>query len=200
MAFDVNPLDRSWFHLLNAGPHTPDWLIWIGIVAAVGLIYLVPLYLIGCWLWGRPQWRSGLLAALVASWIGIGINRLITVFLFEPRPFALHLGRTLLHYTADSGFPSDHVTILTAMAVTLLLKKRRWGIVFAFLAVLVGWARVFVGVHWPFDILGAFAVGTVAGLLTSMVWYYWGEPLTRSSGAVYRALFASLIRRGWIRE
>lgn len=200
MAFDADCLDRSWFHLINAGAHTPDWLIGTGIVAAAGLIYLVPLYLVVGWFWGRAQWRSGLLAAFAASWLGVGINRLIAVFVFEPRPFALHVGRVLLHHPPDSAFPSDHVTILSAMAVTLLLQKQRWGLAFILLAVFVGWARIFVGVHWPFDILGAFAVGMIAGLLTHASWRYLGSPVTRSSETIYRRLFALPIRWGWIRE
>ncbi len=201
MYFDDGSLDRAWFHLLNAGPHAPGWIDILGIAGAVGLIYLVPVFLAAAWLWGRSQRRSGLLAAFVAIWLGVGINQLIGLFLFEPRPFMLHLGRTLLAHAPNSAFPSDHVTVLTALAVTLLLRRdwRTWGAGFTLSAVVVGWARIFVGVHWPFDILGAFVVGTLAALITAVGWRVGGEPVTRWGEDIYRRLLAPVIARGWIR-
>jgi undecaprenyl-diphosphatase len=201
MHFDDSSLDRAWFYLLNAGSHAPGWLDTLGVTSAIGLIYLVPVFLVVAWLWGHPQGRSGFLAAFIAIWLGVGINQLIGLFLFEPRPFMLHIGRILLVHSPNNAFPSDHVTVLTALAVTLLLRRewRSWGAGFVLLAVVVGWARVFVGVHWPFDILGAFGVGTLAALITAGGWRTGGKPVTRWVEGIYRRVFAPAIARGWIR-
>jgi membrane-associated phospholipid phosphatase len=55
---------------------------------------------------------------------------------------------------------------LVAVALPFLL-NRHWklGAILACLALLGGVARVFVGVHWPVDILGGVVVGTVGGII-----------------------------------
>jgi len=60
--------------------------------------------------------------------------------------------RPLVSHAADNGFPSEHATVNFAIAGTLIWWRRWIGFIAIFLASLIGFARVFVGVHWPCDI------------------------------------------------
>jgi undecaprenyl-diphosphatase len=64
----------------------------------------------------------------------------------------------------------------------------------------VAWARVFVGVHFPLDMVGAVAVAIVAFLLIAPLWRLLGASVTRSLVAVYRRLLAWPIGRGWLSQ
>ena len=89
------------------------------------------------------------------------------MFYFHPRPFALGLCTPLIAHAPDSSFPSDHGTFLFAAVLYLLASKRmpRRGTALLVVAVLTAWARVYCGVHFPFDMFASFAIGVLSALL-----------------------------------
>jgi undecaprenyl-diphosphatase len=62
---------------------------------------------------------------------------------------------------ADPGLPSDHVTVFSALGFAALWTQgpRRWGLALLAAGLVVGWSRVFLGVHFPWDVLAALPVG-----------------------------------------
>ena len=135
------------------------------IFSAQYLVYLVPLLLF--YLWFRNSGNEEdrkismfvFLSALVSLLFAMGISAVY----YHPRPFALGLGTTLIRHAPDSSFPSDHATVMFAGSFSLLFfgKYRREGALFLILALLVGFSRVFCGIHFPLDILGSFIVSLV---------------------------------------
>lgn len=107
----------------------------------------------------------GGLAALVA----LGLNQVIGHIVARPRPFlAMPSAHVLIAKTHDFSFPSDHTTVAAAVTVALWLVDRRLGLVAAGFALIMAFARVYVGVHYPGDVLGGFVVGglvAAAGLI-----------------------------------
>ena len=65
----------------------------------------------------------------------------------------------LVDKTTDFSFPSDHATAAGAVAVGLVLTNRRWGIFAGVLAVVMAFTRVYVGAHYPADVLAGLALG-----------------------------------------
>lgn len=159
----MQDLNMSWFYFLNAGENLSGWPLHLAIFAAKYLICAIPLWLIVCWI-GRPSTRGALLSAVMAVVLALCINKVIGIVWFHPRPFMIPVGHTYLSHAADSSFPSDHTTIIWAVGLSFLLSRglRISGCVLLALALCVGWARVFVGVHFPMDILGGIAVGSLA--------------------------------------
>ena len=95
---------------------------------------------------------GGLLAALIAMLV----HRLWP----QPRPFMLGLGPLWLDHGARPGLPSSHATAMFSLAFSLWLQgARRSGALVLLLGALVGWSRVFLGVHFPLDILAALPAG-----------------------------------------
>jgi len=114
----------------------------------------------------RGDERRHAIAALLASGLALATNQLISMAWIRPRPFAAHPDHVhvLLSHTADASFPSDHVAAAMAIAVVLLSLHRSLGLTTLLLALLVGYARVFVGDHYPGDVVGGALVGLIAGL------------------------------------
>ena len=195
-------LNQSLFLLLNAGPGASDVAIAAARFLADRLIWLLPAGLVIGWLRGSPATRHVLMAATVSGLAGLLINQLIGVIWYHPRPFEIGVGRVLIEHVRDSSFPSDHLTLIWAVAFRLLWhdQSRRAGWTVAVLGVPVAWARVYLGVHFPLDMLGSalVAVGTTGLALGGE--HHWMPSVMRLILPPYRRTFAGLIRRGWVRE
>lgn len=113
----------------------------------------------------RRHERVTALAALLSSGLALAINQGIAPLWSRPRPFVAHphAVRILLAHAADSSFPSDHVAAAVAISVVVWSVHRRLGVAALVLAAGVGYARVFVGDHYPGDVLGGAVVGVLSG-------------------------------------
>jgi undecaprenyl-diphosphatase len=198
----MNPLEafnQTLFLMINATPSTPASLIRVARFIAEYGIYLVPLSLIAMWLSGDARRRETALHACCATMLALGINQMIGWLWPHPRPFVMGVGHTFLDHAPDSSFPSDHGTIFACIALTLLLNGvTRLGVVTLLAGLAMAWARVFVGVHFPLDMVGAVIVAGVAIFLLAPFWPWFGASVTRRLVVVYRKLLAAPIGRGWL--
>jgi undecaprenyl-diphosphatase len=125
-----------------------NWGEWI-------FIGLVVAWFASSWLWGDRTERRFALTALLASGIALGINQILGAIWNRPRPFVAHPHdvHLLLAHAADGSFPSDHAAAGFAVAGVLVAAHRRLGAAAIALAVLMSYARVFVGPHYPGDVV-----------------------------------------------
>jgi undecaprenyl-diphosphatase len=197
---DLEALNRALFLAMNATPATPGWLIGAASAIANGLIWSIPLMLVCLWLTGDAYRRETALKACAITLASLGVNQLIGLAWTHPRPFMIGLGHTFLAHAADSSFPSDHGTVFAAISLTLLLRgMRRLGAVMLAGGVAVAWARIFLGVHFPLDMLGAACVAAIVHAALAPLWRHAGRPVTRLAVAAHRRLLAAPIRSGWLR-
>ncbi|MGE4547551.1 MAG: undecaprenyl-diphosphatase [Desulfurella sp.] len=106
------------------------------------------------------------LNAFYIALIGLFINYTIGLFYYHPRPFVEGLGNLLIQHAKDSSFPSDHATLAFAVSFGFWYSKEKLLSIASFVfALITGFARIFVGVHFPFDIMGSFFVAIVALVL-----------------------------------
>ena len=196
----IEAINRAVFLALNATPETPHWLIAAGIFIANDAIFLAPAALACLWLAGGDLRRELAVRACFVGFLALGINQLIGMTWYHPRPFAIGLGHTFLAHASDSSFPSDHVTLLSAISFTFFYGgKRQLGLLALAVDLAVAWARVFVGVHFPLDMLGAAAVAWLACVLGKPFWLIGGPFVTRALITLYRKLLALPIEWGWLR-
>ncbi|WP_324781148.1 undecaprenyl-diphosphatase [Thiobacillus sedimenti] len=195
-------LSQAIFLLLNAGPHASPRTVDVARLLAEDVIWLVPLGLVLGWLRGSTAAREALLSATAAGLTGLLLNQIIGLAWYHPRPFEAGIGRTLIQHVQDSSFPSDHLTLIWAVATNLALHQqtRLAGWSLALLGLPVAWARIYLGVHFPADMLGASVVGLFSAGLMRRLDARFAEPLARRLQPLYRMVCASLIRRGWARE
>lgn len=197
----MEELNNYLFLLLNAPAHPHPWLLHFAHAVAVWSIWLIPAVLTIGWLRGDQWVRRLLFEASISGAIGLLINHVIGLFWQHDRPFMIGLGHTFLNHAPDSSFPSDHLTVIWAVAFSLLLHQRpRYiGLFFAVLGLPVAWARIYLGIHFPLDMIGAAFVALISTLLVvreqqSVTWLY------RPARILYRFLAAPLIRRGSIQK
>jgi undecaprenyl-diphosphatase len=138
----------------------------------------------------------------LACLLAYGLNLLIERFLFEPRPFIDHKVHLLLAHANDASFPSDHTAWSFAVVGMLFfgmlpfaiatLKQRpevAHGLSFAQLRVpgllflasfaiacVIGGARIYVGIHYPGDILGGTLDGLIAAFVVTRVRWWLRQP------------------------
>jgi len=93
------------------------------------------------------------------------------VIISRARPFAAlsEVHKLIAFEPAYDSFPSGHATITFALAFMIARVDRDWGAAFLILAVLTALGRVFVGVHYPLDILGGALVGWFAAWIIAKI-------------------------------
>lgn len=164
-------------------------------VALVALAFLFP------WPSRRTERRSGAVLATAAAGLGLLINQPIAHAVDRVRPYVAHPGHAhlLIARSHDPSFPSDHATGAFALAVGIWLYDRVLGSVLLILATLLGFARVYVGTHYPGDVAGGALIGAAAAAViyfvpTARVRF---EALARRCGEVWDALVALPRRLGF---
>ena len=159
-------LNHALFLLLNAGAAPPAAVVLFAMLAAKVLIALVPLHIALVWFCGTRAMRFVALTGVVALLGALGFNALLGLVAYTPRPFLLGLGHTLIDHRPSASFPSNHATVFFVWAATLALcGLGRLALAFGGLGLLVAWSRVYLGVHFPFDMAGAAVVSAFSAAL-----------------------------------
>ena len=160
----IEEVNRSLFLALNA----PAGLAGMSLNLAIGAAKYPILLLVGIviwrWLLGTSGDRRALIHVVLAVIPALAINYVVGLVFFHPRPFMIGLGHTYLAHLPEASFPSDHATFMWTIAFGLLCwsptRPSSWFA--ALLAALTSWARIFLGVHFPFDIAGSMAVASLS--------------------------------------
>ncbi|WP_249673626.1 phosphatase PAP2 family protein [Pseudomonas abieticivorans] len=199
----MEALNRSLFLLINAGADPAPWSLWLATVLAQWLIYLILPLLAVLWLWGRRSTREAVLLAALSLLLALGCNLLIFAVSFHPRPFMIPLGHNFLPHKAETSFPSDHAVVFFSVGLGLVWgQMRRLGAWLVALGVAVGASRVYLGVHFPFDIIGALLVATASSwaVLALLNTHQLKARLLDGAQGLYRRVFALPITKGWVQD
>jgi undecaprenyl-diphosphatase len=142
--------------------HRAGWLDWLFVdlsrIGNYGLVFLVAGIVLAL-LWRRPWLLVVLLAAdLLAVWISLALRQLIgrdrpPLVYPEPKP--------LVSVPHSGAFPSGHASAAFACATVIAYASPRLAVPAYVLAAAIAWSRVYVGVHWPLDVLGGAALGVL---------------------------------------
>lgn len=197
----MEDLNHALFLWLNAAEHPSALLLTTATFLAEYTIWALPIIIGVGWLRGIEHTRKVLLEATVSGLAGLLINQVIGLVWQHPRPFMIGLGHTLIPHVADSSFPSDHLTLLWAVAFSFLMHRSppMAGVALALLGLPVAWARIYLGVHFPLDMVGA---ALVAGLSAWLAFREARIYLPVAYGiamSIHRILFKKLIQIGCVR-
>lgn len=192
----LETFNQSAFLALNAQPGTLDSMLLLARFSASWLILLVPAMLLGLWFLGGRQGHRQALFCAVSILIALGLGFACGTLWFHPRPFMIPLGHTWISHPADNSFPSDHGTVMFSAAFALLsLRMRSIGLLMLLAALPVAWARIFLGVHFPLDMLGAALISGAGVCVAKVVWQALGQRMLALCEALSRRLFSWLPAR-----
>jgi undecaprenyl-diphosphatase len=165
-------LNEHAFLAINLGSQASALWVWLAEQAATQLINLTGAAAVLAGVLGRGRWRTLGRQAALAMAAGFGLARLIGHLWPLPRPQVLGLGHQWLAHAATASLPSAHSTAAAALGAVWwwALRDSPWRWAGPALALLVGWGRVAVGVHFPADVLAGWLVGAAcAGLAVAVL-------------------------------
>lgn len=162
------------FLAVNAFARRTPWLhAPLAAYAKDGVVLFAVLLLAGWWVARGSRDPARVAAALwgpIGVLLAVAVNQPVVAAWHEARPYAVlpHV-LVLVQRTTDPSAPSDHATMVGAAAACLLFVDRRLGIGTAVAAALMAFARVYVGAHYPHDVLAGLALGALVGVVGSYV-------------------------------
>lgn len=160
-------LDLYIFHLINGFAGKWHWLDLVGIFFAkyfeYFLLFCLLLFLIKDF---KKYWRMVSEALVAAVFVRFMLAEIIRRLYFRPRPFVFnHVDLLIPYNSGEPSFPSGHASFYFALSTIIYGYNKKFGILFYIASFLIVVTRVFVGIHWPSDILAGAVLGIIMGLI-----------------------------------
>lgn len=158
------------FHLINGLAGNSSLADSLGRFASNAFLYLFGTIVLALSAWRAFRGRLGskavpLATAAFSLVIALGIGLLVKELVAEPRPFITHADvHVLVARPSGYSFPANHAVAGAALATAAVLGWPRWSALWICAAGLVGFARIYVGVHYPVDVAAGFALGIAVAL------------------------------------
>lgn len=163
-------LDRSIYFLINTKWSNEffDWLMPLVTNQEGGIFVLLGILLAFAVLGGRKGRITAIGCVIAVALIDPVGGQILKPLLARPRPCHLEIGRLLVDCGSGYAMPSLH-SANTFGIITPLVWRYKWKAAPLFLiSIIVSYSRIYVGVHWPMDVLAGMALGILAGLLVSL--------------------------------
>ena len=161
-------LDRRIFVALRTRCHPRAMELAVSVFTAAGNwgAFWIALALI-FWIDGSVHGRPMIIATPLVVYSTLVINYAIKLALKRERPVTDDPAlQPLVGVPSSTSFPSSHAAMSFSAATIMTYIRPSWWPIFYTLAFLMSWSRVYVGVHYPSDVLA----GTVVGLFMGGLW------------------------------
>ena len=147
-----------------------DVFVWLGSIDRIGAVWVALALLVSLAI-ARKALPAVVTAALtaLAAFAADGICTGIKDLVHRPRPFQAHRVIHPLYAVHSSSFPSGHAATAFAGAVIVSYLAPRAAPFFLTLATAIAFSRIYVGVHYPADVIAGAAIGATVGLLAALV-------------------------------
>lgn len=196
----LDQLNLYLFHLLNVPDQASIWMINYASLIAHDLVYLFLLIFAITWLRGSREIKTGIIKAAIFTAITLSISEVLSAVLNTSRPFVMEVGRTLIEHAPTGSFPSNHMSIFSGIAFAYYFSAQRdLGRILLWTAWLVAWSRVYVGVHFPIDMVGAFLIALGVNLAGLPLWWKYENKIMNFIFSIHQFLFKPFIRMGWVK-
>ncbi|WP_395480055.1 undecaprenyl-diphosphatase [Candidatus Curculioniphilus buchneri] len=166
----LEQLNLYLFQLINAPVEVNPGILQIGTFFARDAIVLFPLMLFSNLFWRGKKTKKVVLVASLSMLFSIVINVAIEkiFMIYHLRPFMIPLGQHFLSHPANNSFPSNHMSLSCAISFSMIISRiLRWQGIFLFvISIVIAWARIYMGVHFPLDMAGSLVVACISVVLS----------------------------------
>lgn len=158
-------IDLTVFNLINGLAGKFAWLDNLTVFVAKYSEYVLVFFLIVILVINFKRYWKMVAEALVAAVITrFVIAQIIRALWFRARPFVENNVNLLVeHSSKEASFPSGHACFYFALSTIIFHYNKRLGILFYVFSLLIVFSRVYVGIHWPSDILAGAVLGILVG-------------------------------------
>ncbi|MBT2325156.1 phosphatase PAP2 family protein [Variovorax paradoxus] len=166
----MQALNIALFQALGAGHDPNAELLWFASNLAESASWLC-IAIMGWVAWRRPSQRAYAVMTLAAAGVAAMLAHALADAIAMPRPFMMGLSPAHIEHGARGSLPSTHASVMFTVGLLFCLRAslRRVGLAIVAIAVLTGWARIYVGVHFPLDIVaGLLLASAIAALLWTL--------------------------------
>ncbi|MFH0749743.1 MAG: phosphatase PAP2 family protein [Candidatus Gottesmanbacteria bacterium] len=169
---NIGSIDTSVFYAINHLPH--GWFVdgFFGLVSGLGDSGFI-WFVIGIWLIAKEELKDKrffLPLGLAGFFSWFFSECIIKSFIARLRPSTILDDAVVIGFPNGYSFPSTHTTLAFALAFVLSYKEPKYTKWFYLLAILIGFSRIYVGHHYPGDVLAGMVLGLCIGVFT-IVWY-----------------------------
>ena len=102
--------------------------------------------------------RGIVINTVVLTVINLLLAYFIGILYYIDRPFVHNKVNLLYPHANDASFPSDHATVTMSIAFGLNKYNKVFGMILTILSIILGFSRVYVGHHYPLDIVGSYII------------------------------------------
>ncbi|MFB6468808.1 undecaprenyl-diphosphatase [Cytobacillus sp. Hz8] len=162
--------NQIWFRAINDLGKEYTYLNPIFIFLAEYMVYVFAFCLVVIWFSRREKNRMMVIQAGFAFIVAEILGKVAGLLHSNSQPFAeLQHVNQLIEKAVDNSFPSDHTILFFSICFTFWLVQRRSGLIWMLLAISVAISRIWVGVHYPFDVLAGAAIGVISAYIAYLV-------------------------------